>query len=681
MKRLVLAGSILTGVLVFAGFHAPIPAKDGANWLMYGRTSNDQRFSPLNQINEQTVASLGLVWSEELPTTRGLEATPIVEDGIIYTTSSWNVVYAMDAKTGKTVWQYDPGLDRSRAFVYCCDTVNRGLALSGNKLYEGLLDGRLIALDKHTGTVVWSTQTTDPAKAYSITMAPRIAGGKVVIGNAGAEYGVRGYISAYDAETGKMVWRFYTVPGDPKDGFETDALAKAAKTWSGDTWKNGAGGTAWEGIGYDPALDLLYFGTANGTAWYRALRGAGDALYTSAIVAVHARDGSLAWFYQPTPGDNWDFDATQPLVQADLKIGGRIRNVLMQGNKNGFFYVLDRRTGEFLSGTAFVSGITWATGLDPRSGRPIEAPGVAGAAPAIISPDTFGAHNWHPIAFSPATGLVYLAAKSGSVYLHRPDTKWTYEADHINTGLDQTYNGPLRAKYAAMPAPTGELLAWDPVAKKAAWHAASPVLETGGVLATGGNLVFQGRADGMLVAYRATDGKQLWSFDTGTGIIAPPVTYSVEGVQYVTVMAGWGGGAGQANVVKSGPSKAGYGRVLTFAIGATAKVKVTPFGHDGPPPMPELTYDSSPELVLRGEQGYNGRCVTCHGRNAVGSALPDLRYSSKETIQSLDRIVLDGMLAPAGMPSFRKIVTPDDVKSLQAYIVSRARLGATAPKP
>jgi len=681
VKRLALACTVLTGVLAFIGFRAPSPATDSANWLMYGRTNDDQRFSPLNQISEQTVANLGLVWSQELPTTRGLEATPLVEDGVIYTTSSWNVVYAMDAKTGKTLWQYDPALDRTRAFFLCCDTVNRGLALYQNKLYEGLLDGRLIALDKHTGAVVWSTQTTDPTKAYSITSAPRIANGKVVIGNAGAEYGVRGYISAYDAETGKMAWRFYIVPGNPKDGFENKDIARAAKTWSGDKWKNGAGGTAWEGIGYDPALDLLYFGTGNGTAWYRALRGAGDALYTSCIIAVHAKDGSLAWYFQPTPGDNWDYDATQPLMQADLKIGGRTRKVLMQANKNGFFYVLDRGTGEFLSGTAYISGITWATGLDPKTGRPIEAAGVGGSAPTLISPDTFGAHNWHPMAFSPATGLVYVSAKTGSAYLHRPDTGWTYNPDSKNTGIDQSYNGPLKAKAAAMPPPIGELLAWDPVAQKAAWHAQSPVLETGGVLATGGNLVFQGRADGVLVAYRATDGKQLWAFDTGTGIIAPPVTYSVDGVQYVTVMAGWGGGAGLGNVAKTGPAKPGYGRVLTFAVGATAKLKVTPFGHDGPPPMPELTYDSSPELVLKGEQVYNGNCVTCHGRNAVGGALPDLRYSSKGTIESLDKIVLDGMLAPAGMPSFRKIVSPDDVKALQAYIVSRARAGATPAKP
>ena len=411
---------------------------------MYGRTYDDQRFSPLNQINEQTVARMGLVWSHELDTTRGLEATPIVEDGVIYTTGSWNVVYAMEAKTGKILWQYDPAIDRSRAYFLCCDAVNRGVALYQNKLFEGTLDGRLIALDKHTGTIVWSTQTTDVAQAYSITGAPRIAKGMVVIGNAGAEYGVRGYISAYDAETGKMAWRFYTVPGDPAHGFETKDVARAAKTWTGDKWKNGAGGPPWDSIGYDPALDLLYFGTGNATAWYRALRGGGDNLYTACIVAVRASTGELAWYFQPTPGDNWDYDATQPLIQADLNIGGRIRNVLMQANKNGFFYVLDRKTGEFISGAAFVSGVTWATSLDPKTGRPIEIPGLDGAEPTIISPDPFGAHNWYPMAFHPATGLVYIPAKTGGQMVHAPDLKWKYDSNAQNLGLDASYEGALR---------------------------------------------------------------------------------------------------------------------------------------------------------------------------------------------------------------------------------------------
>ena len=480
---------------------------DAGNWLMYGRTYDDHRFSQLTQINEQSVSRLGLVRSRELGTTRGLEATPLVENGVIYTTGSWSVVFAFDAKTGERRWSYDPKVPRERAGFFCCDVVNRGVALYRGKVYVGTLDGRLIALDQRTGTPVWAVRTTDITKAYSITGAPRIAAGRVIIGNAGAENGVRGYISAYDAEAGKLIWRFYTVPGDPSQGFESKAMENAAKTWKGEWWKTGGGGTPWDGIVYDPALDLLYFGTGNATAWYRALRGGGDNLYTASIVAVHASNGELAWHFQTTPGDSWDYDATQPLVQAELNIGGRARKVILQANKNGFFYVLDRSTGEFLSGTPFVSGITWATGLDPKTGRPVESPGSAGWQPVMVSPDPGGAHNWNPMAFSPATGLVYLPAKAGTQMVHAPDPKWKYDPDRQNLGLDGSYEGPLYAKLNTMPPPTGELLAWDPVARKAAWRVKSPVLEGGGVLATAGNLVFQGRADGVLAAYRATDGK------------------------------------------------------------------------------------------------------------------------------------------------------------------------------
>lgn len=521
--------------------------QDADNWLMYGRTYDDHRFSPLSQINEQTIANLGLAWSRELGTTRGLEATPLVKDGIIYITSSWSVVFAMDARTGKIRWAYDPHVPRERGYFACCDVVNRGVALYNGKVYVGALDGRLIALDERTGTPVWTVQTTDINKPYTITGAPRIARGLVIIGNAGAEFGVRGYISAYDAETGKMAWRSYTVPGNPWLGFESKALERAGQTWSGEWWKTGAGGSTWEGIVYDPALDLLYFGTGNATAWYRLLRGGGDSLYTASILAVHASNGELAWYFQTTPGENWDYDATQPLLQADLKINGRTRKVILQANKNGFFYVLDRQTGEFISGTPYVGGITWATGLDPKTGRPIESPGYADQDPVIVSPDTGGAHNWNPIAFSPATGLVYLAARNGTQMVHAPDAKWKYDPNRLNVGLDWRYEWPLYAKAASLPAANGELLAWNPVRQKAAWRVTYPIVEGGGVLATAGNLVFEGRGDGVFAAYRASDGKQLWTFDAGTGIMAPPVTYTVDGIQYVSVLAGWGGVPGLFN--------------------------------------------------------------------------------------------------------------------------------------
>ncbi len=652
--------------------------RDTGNWVMYGRTYDDHRFSPLNQINEQTVGKLGLAWSREFNTTRGLEATPLVEDGVIYATGDWSVVYAIDAKTGELRWTYDPKVPRARALFICCDVVNRGVALYEGKVYVGTLDGRLIALDEHSGAPVWSVSTADSAtKAYAITGAPRIAKGMVIIGNAGAEFGVRGYISAYDAETGKMVWRTYTVPGDPSKGFESKALQSAAKTWSGKWWKTGGGGTVWEGIVYDPELDLLYFGTGNPTAWYRSLRGGGDCLYTASIVAVHASNGEIVWHFQTTPGDNWDYDATAPLVQADLTIGGRKRKVIMQANKNGFFYVLDRETGEFISGTQFVSGITWATGLDPKTGRPIETKtAYEGMKAVIVSPSPDGAHNWNPMSFSPATGLVYLPGKAGTHMLHAPDANWKYDPDDLNIGMDNVYDGPLNAKMATLPPPTGELVAWDPVRERAAWRVKYPVAEGGGTLATAGNLVFQGRADGIFAAYRATDGKQLWTFNAGTGIIAAPVTYQIDGVQYVTVLAGWGGTAGLFNAPGSGPVKPGYGRILTFMVGGTAILHPRAYGHTSPPPMPSISINTSPEVVHQGALLYGGNCAHCHGINAVAGIVPDLRYANTRVLEGFDGIVLGGSRASLGMPSFAKILTAEQVHAIRAYIISRIRESA-----
>ena len=653
--------------------------QDSGNWLMYGRTYDDHRYSPLKEINEQSIAKLGLAWSRELGTTRGLEATPVVEDGVLYTTGSWSVVFAMDAKTGEPRWNYDPKIDRSRAFFICCDVVNRGVALYKGKVYVGTLDGRLIALDEHTGIPVWSVSVADQAKPYSITSAPRIAKGMVVIGNAGAEFGVRGYVSAFDAETGKLLWRTYTVPGDPAKGFESKAMESAAKSWSGEYWKTGGGGTPWEGIVYDPDLDLLYFGTGNPTSWYRAQRGAGDNLYCASILAVHASNGEQAWYFQTAPGDNWDFDATQPLIQADLNIGGRARKVIMQANKNGFFYVLDRQTGEFISGTPFVDGITWASGLDPKSGRPIETPAAyAEFKPILVSPNTDGAHNWHPIAFSPDTGFVYLAAKAGTQAVHAPNAKWKYNADRDNVGA-VTYEGPLNDKLAALPPPKGQLVAWDPVAQKAAWRVDFPVAESSGVLTTAGNLVLQGRSDGLLAAYRATDGKQLWTFDSGTGIMAPPMTYLINGVQYVSVMAGWGGSSGLANDPTYGPAKPGYGRILTFTLGGTATLKPPAYGHKDPP-TPAITTKPSPQLVHEGSLLYQEYCLGCHGVNAVSGPVPDLRYATKETLDGLDNVVLGGSRASDGMPSFQKILNAGQVRAIQAYIVARAQESAK-PRP
>ncbi len=654
--------------------------RDTANWLMHGRTYDEQRFSPLRQINVDNVQRLGLVWSRELGTSRGLEATPLVVAGVIYTTGTWSMVYAMDAKTGELRWTYDPKVPRTRARIICCDVVNRGVAFYGNKVYVGTLDGRLIALDAVSGNPVWETVTIDQSKPYSITGAPRIVKGMVLIGNGGAEMGVRGYVSAYDAEDGTLVWRTYTVPGDPSLGFESEAMELAASTWNGRWWEVGGGGTAWDAIVYDPELDLVYVGTGNGSPWYRDLRspGGGDNLYLSSILALRADDGEVVWHFQTTPGDNWDYTATQPLMLADLEIEGRLRRVIMQAPKNGFFYVLDRDTGAFISAEAFAN-LTWATGVDPESGRPIEsASAYAGMDPVIVSPDPSGAHNWYPMAFNPATGLVYLPVRDGTTFLHRPDPEWHSDSSRRNEGINVRYEGPLLDKWLNAPAPTGRLLAWDPVQQRVRWQVDYPVLESGGVLTTAGNLVFQGRSDGLFFAYRATDGAKLWEFDAGTGIIAPPVTYLVNGVQYLTLMVGWGGGMGLINPPGLGPVKRGFGRVLTFSIGGTATLEVPPFGHSEPP-IPAIQTDASRETINEGRILYDGLCFGCHGVAVVAGSLPDLRYSTAAVHQQFEAIVLGGSREALGMPSFGDVLTVEQARAIQAYVLFRAEESATPP--
>jgi quinohemoprotein ethanol dehydrogenase len=651
---------------------------DSTDWSMYGRTNDEQRFSPLKQINDQNVQKLGLVWSHEFGTNRGLEATPLVVNGVIYTTGEWSVVYALNARTGEILWTYDPKVPRSRARTICCDVVNRGVALYHGTVYVGTLDGRLIALDAKSGSPVWDVVTINQSQPYAITGAPRIARGMVLIGNAGSEYGVRGYLSAYDAETGKLVWRTFTVPGNPSRGFESKALETAAKTWHGKWWTAGGGGTAWDTIVYDPQLDLVYTGTGNGTAWYRALRseGEGDNLYLASILALHASDGEIAWYFQVTPGDNWDYDATQPLMLADLKIEGRTRKAIMQASKNGFFYVLDRETGQFISANPFVDRITWATGIEPKNGRPIESKtAYDGLNPVLVSPSAAGAHNWYPMAFNSTLRLVYVPAAEGTASLFAPDPGWKSDPTNWNGGTDRRYEGPLFTKLQAAPAPVGKLIAWNPIEKREVWHVTHPGVESAGVLASAGDLVFQGRSDGIFLAYRATDGKKLWEYDTGTGILAPPVSYMLDDVQYVTVMAGWGGDPGIKNFPKWGITKPGFGRILTFALGGTAKLEIAPFGHSGPP-KPAIRINASRETVHEGNILYRTHCYHCHGFNAVAGSLPDLRYATAEVHKQFSSIVLGGARESRGMPSFKDLLNDTQVHAIEAYVLSRAEESA-----
>jgi len=652
---------------------------DSAEWLSYGRTYSEQRHSPLKQIDEASVARLGLAWSVDMQTLRGLEATPLVSDGVLYTTSAWSVVYAIDARTGAVLWRHDPGVPKDHAKFVCCDVVNRGVALYGDKVYVGTIDGRLVALDRKSGAVAWSVQTTPRDGPYAITGAPRIAAGKVVIGNAGSEFAVRGFLSAYEAGTGALAWRTYLVPGDPSKPFESEAMRRAAKTWSGQWYKAGGGASPWDPIVYDPALDLIYIGTANANPWYPELRGEkeGDNLYASSIVAIRASTGEIAWHYQTTPGDSWDYDATQPITLADLEIAGRPRKVLMQPNKNAFLYVIDRENGKLISATPYAS-MTWATGVD-STGRPIVNPAARPSTNgAIVSPADYGGHNWNPTSFSPTTGLLYFGVTDGGTRIHVVNPAFTLNTNDLTIGFDPRYAGPLTAKLAEVPAPKGRLVAWDPVANREAWRVEHPVLRSGGTLSTAGNLVFQGRADGVFAAYRSTDGKLLWQYDAQVGIAAAPMTYAIDGVQYVALMVA-------PPLLYLDPKlQTGPGRLLVFALGGKATLPARVAKADVPVPRPAFEVTATTAEITEGGALFFQYCNRCHSpdRNAVKSgAIPDLRRANEATHATFEQIVRGGARRTLGMPSFAKDVTSDQVRMIHAYVLDQARHAATVRKP
>jgi PQQ-dependent dehydrogenase (methanol/ethanol family) len=656
---------------------ARVASADGEpqNWLVHGRSNDEQRFSPLARINDANASRLGLAWSFETNAERGHEATPIVVDGVMFVTAPWSVVHALDARTGELLWTHDPQVPRAWARRACCDVVNRGAAVWKGRVYVGTLDGRLVALDAGTGDVVFDVNTIDREQPYTITGAPRVVKGKVVIGNGGAEYGVRGYVSAYDAEDGELVWRFYTVPGNPALGFEHPELEAAAATWNGEWWKLGGGGTVWDSLAYDADLDLLYVGVGNGSPWSRTLRspGGGDNLFLSSILALRPDTGELVWHYQTTPADNWDYTAVQHMILADLPWQDGTRKVLMQAPKNGFFYVLDRATGELLSAEKFVR-VSWASHVDAVTGRPVENPeGDYDETPRVILPSPNGGHLWHPMSYSPKTGLVYIPALE-IPFLYLKDPAFEPVKNAWNLGLDlDDYNRVLEA--TEFPPAWGELKAWDPIAQKAVWTVRHPGAFNGGVLSTAGNLVFQGTADGRFVAYAADTGSKLWEVLVRVGIVAPPVTYEVDGVQYVSVLAGWGGG-GTIEGMDIGFSAAGQwenkGRLLTFALGGEAEVPVpAALTHRVAEELPDL--GASDAEIARGEALFNRYCMPCHGVLAMTSGVvPDLRYASEEVHASFQDIVLGGVRVHRGMASFADLLSIDDVRLVQAYVVQRA---------
>jgi quinohemoprotein ethanol dehydrogenase len=663
-----------------------IAAENNAEWLTYGRTYSEQRFTPLTQVSRDNVNTLGLAWYHEFEAEadRGMEATPLIVDGVMYVSSSWSHVHALDAKSGSVKWTYHPNVDGQKARDACCDVVNRGVAVWNGKVFVGALDGRLIALDASTGKEVWSTQTTDAAWPYTITGAPRVVKGKVLIGNAGAELGVRGYVSAYDADSGTLAWRFYTTPnadGKP-DGAASDKILKelAETTWFGDGWKKtGGGGTVWDAITYDPVTDLVYVGTGNGSPWSHKARsdGKGDNLFLSSILALKPETGEYVWHYQTTPGDSWDYTATQHIMTADLTINGEKRHVVMQAPKNGFFYVLDAATGKLISAERYAA-VNWAEKIDIATGRPVENPATRylGGGLSRLAAGPNGGHTWQPMAFNPQEGLVFIPAhRDGFTYKHDPS--WQFVRGRWNLALEGAF-GPLgppdttpeaqlsaagEAARAKLPA-GGYLIAWDPVKQQPRWITPEDNSWTGGVLATASGLVFAG-SDMTFNAYDATTGKKIWTDQTAAAVMAAPAAYELDGEQYIAVTVGYGG----SNAMIGGrfPRR---GRVYTYRLGGT--VKAPGFAPHVPlPPIDPVKVTASAGNPANGARLMEEWCLSCH---IGGIFTPDLGRSPRlYNAQDFAAVVTGGALKQRGMASFAQWLNDKEVEDIRAFLLGEAR--------
>jgi quinohemoprotein ethanol dehydrogenase len=646
-------------------------------WMSYGRTYDEQRFSPLDQINDGNVDQLGLAWFDDLQTLRGIEGTPLVIDGVIYNTSAFNIVTAYRGATGEKLWTFDPGVNRAWARLACCGPSSRGIAAWNGKIYVGALDGRLIAVDAKTGREVWTTRTFESDWPYSITGAPRVFDGKVVIGNGGADYGVRGFVSAYDAETGKKLWKFYIVPGNPADGPDGEASDSAMKlatpTWSGEWWQGGGGGTAWDSLVYDPTLNLVYLGTGNGAPHVDTIRspGGGDNLFLCSIVALNADTGERIWHYQMVPAESWDFTCTQPMILADLEIKGRQRQVIMQAPKNGFFYVLDRKTGELLSAEGYVPN-TWATSIDSKTGRPVETKTARLTyEPTLMTPGPLASHSWHPMAYSPRTGLVYFPAHEQWMVMAKIQEKDFRRLNwRNNSGFDWLSQPEKRRKLQeiADSREQGFLLAWDPVEQKEAFRIRHIAPGSGGVLVTQGNLLFQGTPEKDFAAYRADDGRLLWKMPVQNVPIAGPVTFKVGGVQYIAVNSGWAGQPSSLLARIPGWNTLSNGRLMVFRLGGTARLPPLPPPSQLPRPA-RLTGDET--VVREGARLYAETCSTCHGKDARGG-MKDLRWMTPETHAEFLDIVLRGKRTEKGMAGFADLLTEKQAEAIHQYLNARA---------
>jgi len=649
------------------------------DWPSYGLDYKEQRFSPLEQIDRSNVSSLGLAWHFDADYTRGIEATPIVVDGIMYVTGSWSVVYALDAKTGKLLWKFDPQVPKSVGASTCCDVVNRGVAVYEGKVIFGALDTRLFALDAKTGAKLWETLTADRTKGdYTMTGAPRVANGRVFIGNGGAEFGVRGYVSAYAAESGELLWRFFTVPGNPADAPEDELHARAAKTWQGEWWKNGGGGTVWDSIVYDSELDRLYIGTGNGSPWNRRQRGSGggDNLFVSSVIALEPATGKYIWHYQEVPGETWDYTATQTIMLAEMPWQGSARKVLWHAPKNGFFYIIDRTNGKLLSAEPY-SKQNWAKGYDLETGRPIfnpDADWTQTDKPVTVIPGHGGAHNWHPMAYSPQTRFVYIPEQEYPIqFQRRAHSGVHHNVFNVGTQLvAATPDSPLLLEAFTHETFKGALLAWDPFAQRVAFRVQHPSVGNGGILATAGGLVFQGiEGTASLDAYDAKNGEKLWSFDTQETPVAPAVSYVVDGEQYIAIGVGRGGTVGL--FAASDRPLPASGRFMAWKLGgkATLPAPSVPVSYGDPPPPS----DQQREAAARGEETFRAMCVRCHGlKGASNRRVPDLRRLPRAYYDMFESVVLDGAADAAGMPGFGHVLSREQVADIKAYVLVEAEI-------
>ena len=652
-------------------------------WLNHGRTYKEQRYSPLTDINKNNVNELDLAWSFKFDTARGMEATPILHDGVLYVSTGWSHVHAIDARSGNELWHYDAKVPKSQLAKTCCGPVNRGVAIwqkdnsSPLQIFFGSLDGRLIALDAKTGKENWSVQSTPTDGNYSITGAPRIVKDMVIIGNGGGELGVRGYITAYDVSSGEMRWRFYTVPGDRNKPQESEALKKALPTWSGEEWYKlgGGGGTVWDSIVFDPELDILYIGTGNGSPWNRDLRspGGGDNLYLSSIVAINPDNGKYIWHYQTTPADNWDYTATQQMILAEIEINNEIRSVIMQAPKNGFFYVLDRKTGELISAEKF-GHVTWATHVDMETGKPVESEfaDYQENGGSYIWPSPYGAHNWQPMSYSKKTGYIYIPVQTIPAYFSG-QKEVSYKVNRWNTGVNLNESRSpaswVAAKASLDALVYGELVAWDPIKQERAWTVRHPKPSNGGTLSTAGDLVFQGTWDGAFAAYDALSGDQLWQYQSDSAILAGPITYELDGEQYVAVTQGSGGVVMLTIGEEIRKNFVNQNRLLVFKRGNFNLERLTANNTMASLESVKFEHDLDIARVKNGEYLYHNNCASCHGLDARSNyVVPDLRYMSEETHDNFATIVLGGSLTHKGMIGFYETLSLDDVGMIHDYL-------------